>query len=57
MVMKKAHRGELREATEKGDGRPLPLGFDHSLSPHSVSKKSPNPLAALLPLPDLSLKQ
>ena len=57
MVMKKAHRGELREATEKGDGRPLPLGFDHSLSPHSVSKKSPNPLAALRPLPDLSLKQ
>ena len=29
----------------------------HSLSPHSVCKKSPNLLAALLPLPDLSLKQ
>ena len=29
----------------------------HSLSPHSVSKKSPSLLAALLPLPDLSLKQ
>ena len=28
-----------------------------SLSPHSVCKKSPNLLAALLPLPDLSLKQ
>ena len=31
--------------------------FWHSLSPHSVCKKSPNLLAALLPLPDLSLKQ
>ena len=29
----------------------------NSLSPHSVCKKSPNLLAALLPLPDLSLKQ
>ena len=29
----------------------------HSLSPHSVCKKSPNLLAALLPLHDLSLKQ
>ena len=29
----------------------------HSLSTHSVCKKSPNLLAALLPLPDLSLKQ
>ena len=29
----------------------------HSLSPHSDCKKSPNLLAALLPLPDLSLKQ
>ena len=29
----------------------------HRLSPHSVCKKSPNLLAALLPLPDLSLKQ
>ena len=29
----------------------------HSLSPHSVCRKSPNLLAALLPLPDLSLKQ
>ena len=29
----------------------------HSLSPHSVCKKSPNLLAALLPLPDWSLKQ
>ena len=29
----------------------------HSLSPHSVCKKFPNLLAALLPLPDLSLKQ
>ena len=29
----------------------------HSLGPHSVYKKSPNLLAALLPLPDLSLKQ
>ena len=29
----------------------------HSLSPHSVCKKSPNLLAALLPLIDLSLKQ
>ena len=29
----------------------------HSLSPHSVCKKSPNLLAALLLLPDLSLKQ
>ena len=29
----------------------------HSLSPHSVCKKSPNLLAALFPLPDLSLKQ
>ena len=29
----------------------------HSLSPHSVYKKSPNFLATLLPLPDLSLKQ
>ena len=29
----------------------------HSLSPHSVCKKSSNLLAALLPLPDLSLKQ
>ena len=29
----------------------------HSLSPHSVCKKSPNLLAALLLLPDLNLKQ
>ena len=29
----------------------------HSLSPHSVCKESSNLLAALLPLPDLSLKQ
>ena len=29
----------------------------HGLSPHSVCKKSPNLLAALLPLPDLSMKQ
>ena len=29
----------------------------HSLSPHSVCKKSPNLLAALLPLPELSLTQ
>ena len=29
----------------------------HALSPHSVCKKSPNLLAALLPLTDLSLKQ
>ena len=29
----------------------------HSLSPHSVCKKSPNLLTALLPLPDLNLKQ
>ena len=29
----------------------------HCLSPHSVCKKSPNLLAALLPLTDLSLKQ
>ena len=29
----------------------------HSLSPHSACKESPNLLAALLPLPDLSLKQ
>ena len=29
----------------------------HRLSPHSVCKKSSNLLAALLPLPDLSLKQ
>ena len=29
----------------------------HSLSPHSVCKKSPNLLSDLLPLPDLSLKQ
>ena len=29
----------------------------HSLSPHSVCKNSPNLLAALLPLPDFSLKQ
>ena len=29
----------------------------HGLSPHSVCKKSPNLLAALLHLPDLSLKQ
>ena len=29
----------------------------HSLSPHSVCKKSPNFLASLLPLLDISLKQ
>ena len=29
----------------------------HRLSPHSVCKKSPNLLAALLPLPDLNLKK
>ena len=35
----------------------LAPGLWHSLSPHSVCKKSPNLLAALLPLLDLSLKQ
>ena len=35
----------------------LTLQLWHSLSPHSVCKKSPNLLAALLPLLDLSLKQ
>ena len=29
---------------------------DKGLSPHSICKKSPNVLAALLPPPDLSLK-
>ena len=33
------------------------LWLSHSLSPHSVCKKSPNLLAALLPLPDLCLKK
>ena len=33
------------------------LRLSERLSPHSVCKKSPNLLAALLPLPDLSLKQ
>ena len=49
-------QGRIQGAIEKGGDGPSPLGFD-SLSPHSVGKKSPNLLAALLPLPDLSLKQ
>ena len=53
----KGPQGRTWGATEKrGDGS-SPLGFDNGLSPHSVCKKSPNLLAALLPLPDLSLKQ
>ena len=48
---KEAHREGLRGAIEKGGDGTLPLGFE------IACKKSPNLLAALLPLPDLSLKQ
>ena len=50
-------QGRTWEAVEKGGNEPSPLSFDIDLSPHSVCKKSPNLLTALLPLPDLSLKQ
>ena len=43
-------------AIGKGSDGPSPPRLRHSLSPHSVCK-SPNLLAALLPLLDLSLKQ
>ena len=53
-------RGPLREHLgsygERGWWTPAPWLW-HNLSPHSVCKKSPNLLAALLPLLNLSLKQ
>ena len=52
----KGLQGRTWKAIEKGGDGPSPLSFD-ILSPHSVCKKSTNLLAALLPLPDLSLKQ
>ena len=46
-------QGRICRAMEKGGDGPLPLGFDIA----RVLILSPNFLAALLPLPDLSLKQ
>ena len=40
----------------EGTKNPHPLAY-HSMSPHSICKKSPNLLAALLSLPDSGLKQ
>ena len=54
--LQKGRQGRTWGAIEKGSDGPSPLSFD-SLSPHSVCKKSPNLLAALLPLPDLNLTQ
>ena len=56
MVMKRPTGKDSRSYRKSGWWTLAPRLW-HSLSPHSVCKKSPNLLAALLPLPDLSLKQ
>ena len=50
-------QGRTWEGNRKRGRWTLTLLLWHSLSPHSVCKKFPNLLGALLPLPDLSLKQ
>ena len=54
--MKRPRRKDLRGYRKRGWWT-LAFQLWHSLSPHSVCKMFPNLLAALLPLPDLSLKQ
>ena len=56
LVTEEARREGLGGLWKKGVMNPRPSALK-CLSPHSVCKKSPNLLAALLPLPDLSLKQ
>ena len=56
MVTKRPTGKDLRGYRKRGWWTLTPWLW-HSLSPHSVCKKSPSLLAALLPLPDLSLKQ
>ena len=53
----KRHTGKDLGGYRKRGWWTLAAQLRHSLSPHSVCKKSPNLLAALHPLPDLSLKQ
>ena len=55
--LQRGPQGRTWGAIEKGRWWTLAPWLWHSLSPHSVCKESPNLLAALLPLPDLSLKQ
>ena len=56
MVMREPSGKDLGSNVKRGWWT-LVLRLWHGLSPHSVCKKSPNLLAALLPLLDLSLKQ
>ena len=56
MVMKRPTGKDLGGYRKRGWWTLAPWLW-HSLSPHSVCKESPNLLAALLPLLDLSLKQ
>ena len=56
MVMRGPSGKDLGSYEERGWWT-LPPQLWHGLSPHSVCKKSPNLLAALLPLLNLSLKQ
>ena len=56
MVMKRPTGKDLGGYRKRGWWTLTPQLW-HSLSPHSVCKKSPYLLAALIPPPDLSLKQ